>query len=168
MMSTHEFRPERMSRRGEAILWTLTLVTLAVLVILRAIGSHISAWNLAFAGFMLLSAGSISFGNWMDRQTVLALGPDGLAFRNGLRAVQLDWNQVQAIQVIPTQWGDQAIVSGPETRFSFRTLSEFSRKGEVRNRMGFAQGAFIIAQIVKHGSLVKIDQAEEGRYYARP
>jgi hypothetical protein len=168
MMSTHEFRPEKMSRRGEAILWALTLVSLAVLLILKGTGSDLSAWNLAFVGFMLLSAGSISFGNWMDRQTVLALGPDGLAFRNGLRAVQFDWDQVKAIQVIPTQWGDQAIVSGAETRFSFRTLSEISRKGEVRNRMGFTQGAFIIEQIVKRGGLVKIDQPEEGRYYARP
>jgi hypothetical protein len=168
MISTHEFHPEKISRRGEVILWALTLVSLAVLLILIGTGNDLSAWNLAFVGFMLLSAGSISFGNWMDRQTVLGLGPEGLAFRNGLRTVQLDWDQVQAIQVIPTQWGDQVIVSGAETRFSFRTLSEISRKGEVRNRMGFAQGAFIIEQIVKHGGLVKIDQPEEGRYYARP
>lgn len=168
MMSTHEFHPEKMSRRSEIILWALTLVTLAVLVILKVIGSELSGWNLAFAGFMLLTAGSISFGNWMDRKTVLILGPEGLSFRNGLRAIQLDWDQVQAIQVIPTQWGDQAIVSGAETRFSFRTLSEISRKGEVRSRMGFAQGVFIIEQIVKHGGLTKIDQPEAGRYYARP
>jgi hypothetical protein len=158
MMSTHEFRPEKMSRRGEVILWTLALVSLAVLLILKGTDNDLSAWNLAFVGFMLLSAGSISFGNWMDR----------LAFRNGLRTVKLDWDQVQTIQVIPTQWGDQAIVSGAGTRFSFRTLSEITRKGEVRNRMGFAQGAFIIEQIVKHGGLVKIDQPEKGRYYARP
>ena len=168
MMSTHEFRPEKMSRRGEVILWTLALVSLAVLLILKGTDNDLSAWNLAFVGFMLLSAGSISFGNWMDRRTMLALGPDSLAFRNGLRTVKLDWDQVQTIQVIPTQWGDQAIVSGAGTRFSFRTLSEITRKGEVRNRMGFAQGAFIIEQIVKHGGLVKIDQPEKGRYYARP
>jgi hypothetical protein len=168
MKSVHEFQPETMSRRGEGILWALALVSLAVLVVLKVSGSRISPWNLAFPGLMLLSAGGISLGNWMDRHTVLVLGPDGLSFRNGLRSVHLNWDQVQAMQVIPTRWGDQVHVNGPGTHFSFRTMAEISHSGEVRNRMGFAQGAFIIEQIIRHSGLEKIEQPERGRYYARP
>ncbi len=168
MRSVHEFRPEQMSRRGEGILWALALVSLAAPITLWAQGRPVSAWSLAFVGLMLLSAGSISLGNWVDRNTVITLEPDGLAFRNGLRTVRLAWEQVQSMQVNPSRWGDQAMVVGPEGQFSFRMMSEISRKGEVRNRMGFAQGGFIIEQIVKQGGLVKIDQPEGGRYYARP
>lgn len=168
MDSRHEFHPEQLSRRGEAILWILSLVSLAALVIAVVQTGEVSTWNLVFVVLMLLSAGGVSLGNWMDRQMVLALEPGGLTFLNGLRSVSLKWDDVQSLQVIPSPWGDQVHVIGQESHFSFRTLGEISHKGKVRNRMGFAQGTFITEQIINHSGLEIIDKRDKGCYYARP
>ena len=168
MKSRLEFRPEKISRRGEGITWALALISLATLVLLRTQSAVFSSWTFIFVGVMLISAASITLGNWVDRRTVLTLKPEGLEYRNGLRHVALLWDEVQAAQIFPSRWGDQVHILGKEAHFHFRTISEFVHNNKIRNRMGFAQGRFILEKIRKNCGLEEIDQAENGRYYARP
>jgi hypothetical protein len=168
METTREFHPEGLSRRAEALTWVLALISLAAFVVLGALTTAVSLWQIAFVILMLFMAGSASLGNWMDRNTALTLKPDGVHFHNGLRDVSLQWDEIRELQVFPSQWGDRVDVVGAGTHFRFRTMSEFVSRGKTRSRMGFTQGEFIIQKILNHSGLQEIDQVENSRYYARP
>jgi len=168
-MNAHRtFHPEKMSRRSEGILWGLAAISVAAWIFLRTQVETGSPWNLVFVVLMVLSAASITLGNWMDRNTVLTLRPDGLDFRNGLRDIHLRWDEIQEVRVFPSRWGNLVHVIGKETGFNFRTLSEVQLKRNSNRRMGFAQGKFIIERILENSGLKEIEQPENGRYYARP
>ena len=168
MDSKREFHPENISRRAEATLWALAILSLAALVLLRSRIAGVSPWYMVFVVLLAFSAASTTLGNWMDRKTVLILRLKGLDFRNGLRNVTLNWDEIQEVQVFPSRWGKQAHVVGSHAHFSFRTLSELTHRGETRAKMGFAQGEYIIEQIVNNSGLKEIDQTRNGCYYARP
>lgn len=168
MEMAREFHPERLSRRGEVITWGLALITLAGLIYVRSQTATLSIWHYVFTTLMLLLAASATLGNWMDRSTVLTIKTIGLHFRNGLRDVQLKWNEIEVVQVFPSRWGDQVHVVGVDAHFSFRILSEFTFRGKTKGRMGFAGGEFIIQTILKNSALGEVDHTESGRYYARP
>ena len=123
---------------------------------------------MVFLVVMVLSGAGMTLGNWMDRKTVLIMKPEGLEFRNGLRSVSLGWDDVQAAEITPSRWGDLVRVFGNNTHFQFRTLSEILHKGEIRNRMGFAQGELILQKILQNSGLVEANQSKESRYYSRP
>jgi hypothetical protein len=167
MNSTREFRPEEVSRRGEAVTWVLVAISLATLVALRFLNADVSLWQITFTLLMVLAAAGMTLGNWMERNTVLILKPDGVHFRNGLRDVTFTWDQIQQVQVSPTRLGKQVHIVGDHAHFNFRTMVEVIHKGKTQGVIGFAGGDFIIDQILKNSSLREIDQAENGHYYAR-
>jgi len=121
-----------------------------------------------FVSLLFLSAGSITLGNWMDRKTVLRLNPGGVSFSNGLRNVFLNWNEVRDVRVLDSAWGRRVIVRGAETSFTFRTLGEVIMQGELKGRMGFAEGESILKNILESSGLQETEAAEKTRYYARP
>jgi hypothetical protein len=168
MEAVREFHPEDLSRRAEALTWVLAVISLIALIVLGIQNAAVSLWQVAFVILMWFTAGGISLGNWMDRKTILTLRPDGIHFRNGLRDVSLRWDEIQEVQVFPSQWGDRVDVVGNGSHFNFRTMSEIITRDKTRNRMGFAQGEFIIQQILGHSGLREIGQAENNRYYTRP
>jgi hypothetical protein len=163
-----EFRPELISRRGEAIAWSLAAVSTAAWLIMRWRVSETPGAALVFVLFLLFAASSISLGNWMDRQTVLRLGVDGVAFRNGLRDVSLRWDEIWEVRVIPARWGDRVQVLGEFAHFQFRTLGEVMLQGELKGRMGFAEGETILQRILSASGLQEIEKTDQVRYYARP
>ena len=131
MKAVQTFRPEKISRRSELVLWALALVSLAVLVVLIRSGSGISAWELAFVGVMLLSAGGITLVNWVDRQTVLTL--NAKPTMEGAREVtvvpvpgevglrQRDWVEGNRRKVDELSGGKLAYVWVPDTGFGGHT-----------------------------------------------
>jgi hypothetical protein len=168
MDSTRVFHPEKISRRGEATMWALAIVSLGAWILLRSSTTAASPWYTVFVLLLILSAASTTLGNWMDRKTVLILRPKGLDFRNGLRDIALAWDEIQEVQVIPSRWGKQAHIVGHDSHFSFRTRSELTHKGKIRAKMGFSKGDYIIEQILNQSGLQETDQTGKGRYYARP
>jgi hypothetical protein len=167
MNSTRVFHPEMVSRRGEAILWTLTAVSLGTLIFLSSQGVGVTIWQMAFVLVMLLAAGGSSLSNWMDRNTSLTLEPEGLHFKNGLRDVSMTWAEVQTVSVFPSRFGSRINVASDQGHFNFRTMVETTTKGGARSVMGFAQGEFILQQILKNSGLQISSQSDKGRYYAR-
>jgi len=163
-----EFRPELISRKGEWTAWILSIIALASLGVAWIWGTGMSWAGIVFVLILLLSAGSISLGNWVDRKTVLSLIPEGVGFRNGLRNVSLKWDQIQELRVLPDRWGERVHVWGTESRFNFRTLGEVKVRGELKGRVGFAEGESILQEILESSNLQEIEQNENGRYYARP
>jgi hypothetical protein len=168
MTSPRDFHPEIVSRRGEAITWVLALISLATLVFLRFQSAGISFWQISFAGLMVLAAVSSSLSSWMDRSTVLTLKSDGVNFRNGLRDTSIRWDDIKEVQVLPSRFGKRVNVFGNQSHFNFRTSVEVTQRSGKRTAMGFAQGDFILQQIIKNSNLEETGQNNHGRYYARP
>ena len=156
-----EFRPEMMSRRGELLAWLLALVVAAGWFTLVRSGQRIPGAVGFLEVFLLFSAASISLGNWIDRRTILRLEPGGIQFTNGLRNVRLAWGQIRKVHVFPSGWGKKVRVIGRESHFEFRTLGEVKAGGEVKGRLGFAEGDRILQQILKASGLK--EEAVAGR-----
>jgi len=161
-----EFRSELLSRNGEFIAWSLALLLVAVWYLEGWIGFRITA--LVFlAIFMLLAAMSISLGNWMDRRTYIRLKEQGIEYSNGLRHTHLTWSEINEVQVFPSKWGKKVRVLGEHGYFAFRTLGEVKVQGEVKGRVGFQDGEYILRQILEQSRLHEVAHTANGYYYAR-
>jgi hypothetical protein len=161
-----EFRPELISRRGEWTAWALALAASLGMWFLSRSG-YIPAWAWIFWAFLLFSGVSISLGNWIDRHSLIELQANGICFENGLRRVQLSWNEVQKVAVLPARWGKMVQVIGEKAHFGFKTFGEVQFQGEVRGKTGFADGKTILDVIFREANLVLIEETNNAYYYAR-
>jgi hypothetical protein len=163
----NKFRPELIPRRGERIAWGASLLMLAAWAVLLALETPAHPLFMLLAVFLLLSALAISLGNWADRRTFIRLEADGVRFENGLRRAHLRWGEIRQVQVFPSTWGKKVRVLGEQAHFDFRTLGEVRLDGELKGRMGFADGELILQTILEKAALKEIEQPGKGYYYAR-
>ncbi|MBM3145256.1 MAG: hypothetical protein FJ010_09855 [Chloroflexi bacterium] len=168
VMESREYRPELIPRKGERIAWLLLLPSLIYLGVGIWSDDGLAWLPVIFVLLVFLSAGSITLGNWVDRKTVLRLAPEGVSFRNGLRNVSLNWDEIQEVRVLDSTWGRRVQVWGPVTHFAFRTLGEVWMQGELKGRMGFADGESILKMILKSSGLQEIEATDRVRNYSRP
>ncbi len=168
MQIPKEFRPELIPRKGERVAWLLLLLALVYLSVALWRDDGLTWIAVVFVSLMFLSAGSITLGNWVDRKTVLRLNPEGVSFNNGLRNVFLNWEDVREVRVLDSAWGRRVQVQGPETTFTFRTLGEVIMQGELKGRVGFAEGESILNKILELSGLQEIETTEKASYYSRP
>ncbi|MBC8496802.1 MAG: PH domain-containing protein [Anaerolineales bacterium] len=176
MQISKVFHPELIPRKGERTAWLLLILALVYLGVALWSDDGLTWLAVVFVSLMFLSAGSITLGNWVDRKTVLRLDPDGVSFSNGLRNVSLNWEDVREVRVLDSAWGHRVQVRGPATStssrlstgFTFRTLGEVIMQGEIKGRMGFAEGESILKKILESSGLQETEVAEKIRYYARP
>jgi hypothetical protein len=166
-LPAHEYRPVLLSRRGELIAWGAAVLVAAVWVYLALSGKPIFLAIPILEVILLFSAGSISLGNWMDRRTVLRMSENGVSFQNGLRNIQLSWQEILQVRVFPSQWGKKVEVVGERVHFQFRTLGEVKVQGEIKGRMGIENGEQALNQIITKSGLQQIEQPGGGYYYAR-
>ena len=136
-------------------------------LILRLRELHVPSYVPFVTVFLFLAAMSISLGNWMDRSTMIRLGPEGIRFDNGLRHVYLLWEQIQQVELIASNWGDKVRVYGEVGHFDFRSLGEVKMSGEVKGRMGFEQGEQIFQRIIQMAGLQEVEHSGNHHYYAR-
>ena len=168
METAQIFHPKTISRQGERNAWILTGAALIVALTLFWRLSLFPVWIMVFTFFLLLSAIFISLSNWVDRKTILILEPNGVKFRNGLRNVQLSWDQIEKVRVFEDRWGQRVHVLGAEAHFNFRMLSEVEFRGKVGGKMGFPEGETILKEIIQVSGLSLIENQNQDRYYARP
>ena len=177
MIKSREYRPERISRRGELVAWGAALLVTAAGAILYASGRPVG-WVIPVLGAFLAAAGaSISLGNWMDRRTRLRLEPGGVIYTNGLRRVRLDWGQIRQVRVLPAPWGKKVQVFGERAPgkpgyFAFTTLGEVKVQGRTLGRVGFSEGDSILQTILEQAGLrltrsEDIDHRGSSEYYSR-
>jgi hypothetical protein len=162
-----EYKPELISRRGEAIAWVCFLLVALGILILILSGQPLTWLVVLLEAMLLFSAALISLGNWSDRKTALRLDERRIEFKNGLRQVQLDWDEIKEVRVTPSPWGNKVEVYGGKSHFSFRTLAEVKVRGELKGRFGFVRGEEILRQVVLHSNLEIIDEPGAGYYYVR-
>ncbi|MFU8771258.1 MAG: hypothetical protein ACNA8H_02425 [Anaerolineales bacterium] len=149
----NEFTPELVSRRGELLAWSSTVLVTLAWIILSQADQRIPFAVPLLALILLFASLSISLGNWMDRQTVIRLSAAGIAFRNGLRNLHLRWADIKQVKVLPSNWGNKVHVISDQAHFQFRTLGEVKFQGEVKGRMGFPEGKYILEQIISQANL---------------
>ena len=167
-----DFKPELISRRGEWIAWLGCMIVGAAWLILAVFDQGVNLLISIVFILLFLVAASISLGNWMDRKTRLSLGPDGVAYHNGLRSVSLNWAEIQEVRVLPAPWGRKVQVLGEKVYFGFSTLGEVKANDRIIGRTGFADGETILQRIIANAHLKNVQPAEVGLpensdYYAR-
>ncbi len=162
-----EFQPILLSRRGELFAWLTAILSILAWLILRWKVSALVSIIPFLAVFFVFAALSISFGNWVDRRTLLRLEPTGVSFRNGLRNVHLEWSEINRMEVLNSSLGSKVRVYGEKAHFDFRTLGEFRVSGEVKGRMGFAEGETILSTILKFSGLKEVEHTGNSYYYMR-
>ncbi|MBC8332763.1 MAG: PH domain-containing protein [Anaerolineae bacterium] len=168
MSAKRDFTPELIPRKGEWIAWILAGLALIFWGLVRFRVESVPWGAIALFVILFLSAGSISLGNWVDRHTVLSLDPEGIQYRNGLRSINLKWEDVQEVRVLESTWGQRVQVINPTISFIFRTLGEVRVQDDLKGRLGFAEGAFILKEILASAGLSKHADSEKVRYYTRP
>jgi hypothetical protein len=166
MLTTREFRPELLPRRGELLAWLAGISLLVGLFLGTNRWGALPFIYWAFAGLIVFSAMSISLGNWMDRRSIIRMGADGIAFENGLRSVRLTWPEVQNVAVIPTRLGKRVQIQGAQSHFTFKTMSESTLAGQ-QMRTGFADGQEILEMVLKECGLQLKAEKDGMVYYAR-
>ena len=167
MDKSQEYHPELIPRRGEWVAWSLFILVAGVFCSLLVLKQTVS-WLVPLLGMVFLFAAlGISLGNWMDRHTRLRILDEGIDFTNGVRKVQLDWDQIHQVRVMPSTWGKKVRVVGEKAYFDFFTLGEVKYAGEVKGRTGFVQGEQILRHIILKSELEIVDQLDGSYYYAR-
>jgi len=162
-----EHRSELTTRRGELFAWLSALLALAGWLILDLTGRRVLPGVPFLTVFLWLAALTISLGNWMDRRSRIRIQPGGIVFDNGLRHAELGWGEISQVQVFDSQWGRKVRVLGQKAHFDFRTLGEVKVQGEVKGRLGFADGEAILGLILEQGKLIEVEHTGNGYYYAR-
>ena len=166
-VTTSEYRPILLSRRGEYTAWGLALVCLVALLILVVGGYRVHPALPVLTGLLVLAGMGISLGNWMDRKTVIRIDNTGIEYHNGLRNTRMHWEAIERVEVYPHEWGDKVRVLSKDSRFNFRKLGEVKVGGETKGSMGFAEGDQILMIILQEAALKEIRHNDEGYYYAR-
>lgn len=166
-LDIHQFRPVIASRRSELSAWFLTLLSGGAWLVLALRDSPPTLFIPLFFFLFIFTAIGASLGNWIDRRTVLRLKPEGLDFENGLRKVEMNWEEIQEIQIIPSRWGQAVHVLGNGAHFRFRILANVVVLGKASERIGFEDGDKILGEILKKTGLQRVQRSQPGRYYAR-
>lgn len=171
-LAQREYRPTLISRRGEVIAWGSFLLVGVTWIILIVRGQSYCLAVPILTIILFLAALSISLGNWMDRQTVLCIKQDSISYQNGIRNVEIRWENIQEVQVLPAQFAKKIHVIADQAHFHFQMLGEVKVHGQVKGRVGFTEGEVILDEIIERSILHETqtqeqDQSEIGVYYAR-
>lgn len=160
------FEAVQSSRRGEVVAWSLAGVMLVPVVLWR---EDRLVWlaSVVVFGMLALSAVMISFGGWVERHTKICMDATGLAFFNGLRKVQMAWEEIKQIRVHSTAYGDKIFISSDKDQFSFKTLGKLIVRGQEKDRMGFEKGQEILKIILERSGLLGKAQLSDGYSYYR-
>jgi hypothetical protein len=107
LSTSQVYQPVQNSRRSEIQAWILTFVLIVTIIFVPIESGMVKVGSFLMLGFFGLSAMVIFLGNWIDRRTFLGMDENGIDFRNGLRNVQFMWEEVEKVQVHPSNAGDK-------------------------------------------------------------
>ena len=162
-----ELCPELLSRQGEYLAWGSTLLAIGAWSYLAYRGERVHPIFILLGAFILLSALALSLGNWVDRRTVIYIQVDRIKYRDGLRSVELRWDQINQVEVYPSRMGDKVVVQAERLHFNFRTHAEIKSRGKVKGYVGFVEGQAILEHILANSNLNTSKQSGSATYYTR-
>lgn len=161
-MIPKKYFPELLSRQGEVNAWSLTFLA-AVGIYFLTMRTVVPGWAWFLVGILAFSAISISLGNWMDRNTSIELTPHAVTYKNGIRTVEIAWNKISEIKVLPARWGKTVQIVGEDVFFSFNTYGEMKFRDEVKSKTGFLEGEEILGFILNQTGLTGQEDIKSGK-----
>ena len=167
LSAAQEYRPLLLSRRSELVTWIITVISVFGWFYFRQYIPALTNLMLVFFALALFTALGSSYGNWMDRKTVLRLSQEGLAYRNGLQNIQMPWQDIQEMHLLESRLGRKVHLIGSRRQFSFRMQSDLQAFGRSKEQTGFEKGEEIVEKILKFSALSLKNDAGAGKYYAR-
>lgn len=161
------FKPILLPRKGEVTAWILAMVSGGTWLLLVASDRTVYYFLPIFFFFFLFSATLISFSNWNDRKMFIRITPKGVTYESGIKRIEMNWEEVNCVEVFSSSWGKKVLVFGSEDKFNFRTLGKVSLRGQEKGSMGFREGEKIQQIIVKYAELNQIGVDEKKQVYSK-
>ena len=72
-------------------------------LVLQGVGAH--AIFLVLGIITLLMSIMLSIGGYVDRHTNIRVKNESIVFENGLRVIELRWEEIQSLHVFPSKMG---------------------------------------------------------------
>jgi hypothetical protein len=124
LTTPQEFRPLVGTRRTELFAWVLAIIMLLASWFGPQVSGFGRFFTILLVVFFTLSAVLISFGNWVERHTYLTLGDTGIEFINGVRRIQIGWEEITEVRILPSSKGSKVVVYSGQGYIRFQTLME--------------------------------------------
>lgn len=160
-------KPVLNSRRNEFIAWLFSVVLLVAVLVTSRNRIELYTWFYIGVALVSLAAVVLSLNNWIERNTLLRIDQQGVAYASPLRSLALGWEQIEKMRVVRSVLNKKIYVFGERSFFSFHTLAEGKVGGRVKARMGFAEGEQILQIILERAKLTLMEQQDGSAYYAR-
>jgi hypothetical protein len=140
LFSEETFRPSPPNRRGEFIAWCCAIVVGLVSGALFWQSGRISSLAIFLLVFFSLSAVLISFGNWMESQTLITLSMEQVVYRSPVRKVTLAFKDIDELWVSYTGRGWRVAIRGEGGFFTYRSAARLGGRSDQVVSIGIEQG----------------------------
>ena len=164
LKTSQEFRPLIENRRTELFAWILAVIMILSTWLFPATTSIGQLFTVLLVGFFSLSAILITFGNWLERHTLLVLTDTGIEYKNGIHHVQINWREIKEVRIYPSGKGSKVVVYSDYEHLSFQTQTEVLKDGKVKIRYGFEKGEEILKMILQRSDLRSVGKRHTERY----
>jgi hypothetical protein len=146
-------QPEPIPPNGEIIAWILLLIFAGASGLLLKLGRAIPLLLVVSTIGMLLMALAIRFSRWLERHSFIELKPDGIRYSSPIRKTELVWSGINKLVASRAGNGWRIFVFGEMDRFHFQTATSMQGLGGRQAVTGYAEGAEIVAQILRYADL---------------
>ena len=146
-------RPVPVSRRGEGFAWLSAGLAALGSLILTLRGGQLPDVGIGLVIVLVLAAGLITLGNWLDRRTRIELLEQRVLYHSPLRQVNLPYADIQRLTASRLRDAWRVGVVGPDRGFTFRTGTTLRFAGMDRLTYGFAGGEGLAAALRQRAEL---------------
>jgi len=161
-------RPTPASRRGEALAWACAGLAALGTISLALRAGQLSGLGVGLTVVLLIAAGLISFGNWLDRHTQIELGEEQVVYHSPLRQVALAYDDICQLTVTSLRGSWRVGVVGAISGFSFRTGTKLEFGGMDSLSYGFEHGEGLAAALRQLAGLEPAERHGEQWVSRRP
>lgn len=158
------YKPIQNSRRPELLAWFFSFCIIFILIFSPQTGLF-RIGGVILATFFLLSAVTISLGNWQNRNSVLKLSKDKIWYFNGVKELSFTWDEIQRVEVFRGRFNDKINLVSESGSISFDIIGLEQFNQDKTPYYGFREGAEILNFILKQTNLNEQKQDGSGYYY---
>lgn len=165
-MEKQTYKPEISTRNSEYVAWGLAVASIFAVIVLNNQG-NVPTWAWFLTGLFIFSGIVISFGNWVDRMTMIEMDEETIHFVNGLRNVTMKWDEILYLWEGKGRIGYMVQVLAADRHFSFNLPSEMSFQGRGKSKVGFKEGETIRDEIMRRAKLDFEREHKDGKVFTR-
>lgn len=160
-------RPISSGRQSELLAWLSAMGAFLGTAFLYWRSGELSGLAVGASLLFLFLAAVVSFGNWVERGTVLLVSEEGVAFRSPLRQAEFEWGQIMEMRLRRSNRAWRVAVEGDYRSFHFQSQGSLEFGGFDEMAVGMPAGAAIAALIRQQAHLNEVTQQGQDWVFRR-